>query len=155
MANKLSIATCNISGLNDITKREAVFTWFRAQQYDIVMLQETHCHLKWDGYRWSREWDGQSVWSRGINRSRGWGVGVGWGGVGGWVGGGGGGGGGWGVGVGVLPYYLMVDIDTTLAIHRLTVMGGTTSYWWLQIQINQYICPKCWIWQGEIYCKHK
>ena len=71
MANKLSTATCNISGLNGITKRKAVFTWVRAQQYDIVMLQETHCHLKRDEYRWSREWDGQSVWSRGANRSRG------------------------------------------------------------------------------------
>ena len=35
------------------------------------MLQETHCHLKRDEYRWSREWDGQSLWSRGTNRSRG------------------------------------------------------------------------------------
>ena len=29
-------------------------------------------------------------------------------------------------GVGGLPYYLIVDIDITLAIHRLTVMGGTS-----------------------------
>lgn len=71
MTNKLSIASCNISGLNDATKRKSVFTWLRSQNYDIVMLQETHCHLKRDEYRWSREWDGQSLWSRGTNRSRG------------------------------------------------------------------------------------
>ena len=35
------------------------------------MLQETHCYLKRDELRWSREWDGQSLWSWATNLTRG------------------------------------------------------------------------------------
>ena len=71
MASHLTVATCNISGLKSDTKRHTVFNWLRSQKCDIIFLQGTHCHLKKDEYRWSREWDGQSIWSRGTNKSRG------------------------------------------------------------------------------------
>ena len=67
----LNVASCNISGLREESKRRSLFLWLRKQNCDIVFLQETHCHLKKDEYKWSREWDGQSLWSRGTNRSKG------------------------------------------------------------------------------------
>ena len=60
MANKLFV----------LPKRKSVFTWLRSQNYDIIMLVETHCHLKRDECSLSREWDCQSLWIRGTNRSR-------------------------------------------------------------------------------------
>lgn len=69
--NSLNVVSCNISGLKDDTKRKAVWTYLRENNFDIVFLQETHCHLKKDEKKWALEWDGQSLWSRGTNRSRG------------------------------------------------------------------------------------
>ena len=69
--NKLSVATCNVRGLKQDKKRHNVFKWFREKNCDIIFMQETHCHLRRDEYKWSKEWDGQSIWSRGTNRSRG------------------------------------------------------------------------------------
>ncbi len=57
--------------MRDQIKRKTVFNWLRNLQLDIVFLQETHCHLKKEEYRWGKEWDGQTIWSRGTNRSRG------------------------------------------------------------------------------------
>ncbi len=71
MSHKLSIATINISGLSDDKKRKTVFTYLRQHNYDIVFLQETHCHLNREAKKWSLEWDGQSLWSMGTKRSRG------------------------------------------------------------------------------------
>ena len=39
-----------------------------------MFLQETHCHLKKDEIKWSKEWsksDKDSLWSRGTSRSKG------------------------------------------------------------------------------------
>ena len=71
MANSIKVATCNISGLRLKSKRQSVFNWLRQLNYDIIFLQETHCHLKQEVHKWSREWDSQCFWSRGTNRSRG------------------------------------------------------------------------------------
>ena len=69
--NKLSLATFNVNGLKDRKKRKALFTKFRASNYDIIFLQETHCHHKQEKKVWSLEWDGQSIWSLGSNHSKG------------------------------------------------------------------------------------
>jgi exonuclease III len=45
--------------------------WLQRANYDVILLQETHCHLKRHEKQWGLEWGGQSVWSRGTNRSRG------------------------------------------------------------------------------------
>ena len=68
---RLRLATCNISGLRNDKKRRAVFEWLRTCNYDVIFMQETHCHLKQDEKRWGLEWDGQSIWSRGTSKSRG------------------------------------------------------------------------------------
>ena len=67
----LHVATLNVSGLRNDKKRKSVFTWLRSLGYDVIFLQETHCHLRRDEKRWSLEWDGQSIWSKGTNKSRG------------------------------------------------------------------------------------
>ena len=71
MAKPLTFGSINISGLKDDKKRAAVFTWLRSLNFDVIFLQETHCHLKKDEKAWSREWGAQCFWSKGTNRSRG------------------------------------------------------------------------------------
>ena len=66
-----SLATCYVNGLKDRKKRKAFFTKFRASNYDIIFLQETHCHHRREQKLWSLEWDGQSIWSLGSNHSKG------------------------------------------------------------------------------------
>ena len=69
--NHLSVATCNVRGLKNKKKRKALFQWFQEQSLDIIFLQETHCHLRKEEYKWGREWKGMTYWSRGTSRSRG------------------------------------------------------------------------------------
>lgn len=69
--SRLSLATCNVNGLKNDKKRKAFFTLFRSSNYDIIFLQETHCHLRQEQTKWGMEWDGQSIWSMGSNKSRG------------------------------------------------------------------------------------
>ena len=71
MSNSINVVTCNISGLKDKKKRQAVFYWLKEKDYDIIFLQETHCHSKQEVHRWSQEWNGQCIWSKGTNRSKG------------------------------------------------------------------------------------
>ena len=60
-----------MSGLKNSKKRHNLFYWLRKRNSDIVFLQETHCHSSNFEYKWSREWDGQSVWAYGTNNSKG------------------------------------------------------------------------------------
>jgi exonuclease III len=69
--NSLTIATCNVNRLKNKKKRKAFFTYFRVSNYDIIFLQETHCHQRKEQKLWSLEWDGQSIWSLGSNHSKG------------------------------------------------------------------------------------
>ena len=69
--NHLHLISLNVSGLQNDKKRRAVFNWLKTSNYDIIFLQETHCHLISEERRWSLEWDGQCIWSRGTNKSRG------------------------------------------------------------------------------------
>ena len=44
--NKLSMLSYNVRGLKDKTKRAGIFNWLQSKNSDILLLQETHCHLK-------------------------------------------------------------------------------------------------------------
>ena len=69
--NSLKLVSCNVNGMHDGKKRKALFTMLRSAKYDIIFLQETHCHSKHQQKCWSMEWDGQSIWSLGTNKSKG------------------------------------------------------------------------------------
>ena len=70
----MHILSLNVRGLRDNTKRGNMFEWLKGQKADVVFLQETHCHLKKDAVKWSREWSNDpndSIWSLGTTRSKG------------------------------------------------------------------------------------
>ena len=75
MANQnIHILSLNVRGLRDYTKRQNIFKWLKGKDPDIVFLQETHCHLKKDVLKWSKEWSGSTnhnYWSLGTSRSKG------------------------------------------------------------------------------------
>ena len=52
-------------------KKRAVYIFLRSKQCDIIFLQETHCHLKKEEFRWGKEWEGQNYWSKGTSHSKG------------------------------------------------------------------------------------
>ena len=70
----LNIITFNVNGLASgdgrVPKKRKIFTWLKAHQCDIVLLQETHCtdslqHIV------AHEWGGDSFFSNGSSDSRG------------------------------------------------------------------------------------
>ena len=67
----LHLVSLNVNGLQNDTKRRAIFNWLRSSKYDIIFLQETHCHLGRDEKRWSLEWDGKCIWNGYTCKSRG------------------------------------------------------------------------------------
>ena len=71
MANPLTFGSINISGLKDNKNRLAAFAWLHSLDFDVIFIQETHCHLRKEEKNWSREWGSQCFWSRGTNNSRG------------------------------------------------------------------------------------
>ena len=50
--NNLKIITLNVRGLRDMTKRDALLSWFASEDVDIVALQETHCVSKSELENW-------------------------------------------------------------------------------------------------------
>ena len=74
MANSFTIATCNISGLQNVKTRFAIFNWLKTLNINIIFLQETHCRDSEDESdidKWKNEWGCRSEWSPGTSRSRG------------------------------------------------------------------------------------
>ena len=71
MAQNLKFVSLNVRGLKDARKLNAILYWLRKQNFDVISLQETHCHCRKEEYCWGKEWDGQSVWGWGTNRSKG------------------------------------------------------------------------------------
>ena len=69
MKETLTIVSYNVRGIRDVKKRQGIFNYVR--NHDVVFLQETHCHFKQEEYRWSKEWGGLSLWSRGSSNSKG------------------------------------------------------------------------------------
>ena len=73
MDNTLTAATLNINGLQNNQKRKATFNWLKSLNFDIIYLQETHCHTRKDVKKWSHEWGPgkNSIWSNGSSNSKG------------------------------------------------------------------------------------
>ena len=58
----LTIASLNVRGLRDNTKRREMFNWLRAKDFSIYMLQEVHCTENTNP-AWSAEWGYQAIFS--------------------------------------------------------------------------------------------
>ena len=73
MDNTLTAATLNINGLQNNQKRKATFNWLKSLNFDVIYLQETHCHTRKDVKKWSHEWGPgkNSIWSTGSSNSKG------------------------------------------------------------------------------------
>ena len=71
MSDSIAILSYNVRGLKDKKKRLAVYDFLKTKKIDVILLQETHCHLKQEEYRWGREWGGVSLWSKGTGNSKG------------------------------------------------------------------------------------
>lgn len=75
----LRVATVNANGLR--RARQRLMPFFEAvisQNYDIVIIQETHCSSDEEAAQWMRitggpgmHWKGQAFWSHGTSASRG------------------------------------------------------------------------------------
>ena len=60
----LKLATLNVRGLRNQTKRQFLFSFLEQQNLDIIALQEVHFSSQ-DIEKWGNEWEGQSFWHRG------------------------------------------------------------------------------------------
>ncbi len=58
----LTIASLNVRGLRDNTKRREVFNWLRRKQTSIYMLQEVHYTEKSNDL-WAAEWGYRTIFS--------------------------------------------------------------------------------------------
>ena len=58
----LKIASLNVRGLRDNTKRREMFTWFRTKHFSMYMLQEVH-YTENINHVWSAEWGYQAIFS--------------------------------------------------------------------------------------------
>ena len=67
----LNIVSYNVRGLRNNKKRLALYEWVKEKEYEIILLQETHCHLKKETIKWGKEWKGKSIWCKGTSRSKG------------------------------------------------------------------------------------
>ena len=71
MANtNYSLLSLNVRGLNNFSKRKAVFRWLDKSKFDIIFLQETHTTARLESI-WRREWSGPVFFSHGSGNSRG------------------------------------------------------------------------------------
>lgn len=71
MANtNYSLLSLNVRGLNNFSKRKAVFRWLEKSKFDIILLQETHTTSQLESL-WRREWSGPIFFSHGTGNSRG------------------------------------------------------------------------------------
>jgi len=62
----VSIATLNVRGLTDQTKRTTLFRFLRQQRYDVIALQETFCADAGEAQWWSQQWSdkpSRSFWT--------------------------------------------------------------------------------------------
>lgn len=60
----------NVNGLLADAKRRAIFARVRKENYDFVLLQETHASLEKEAL-WQAEWGGRIYFSNGRSNSRG------------------------------------------------------------------------------------
>ena len=67
---KLRLASLNVRGLKDPTKRRQIFQYCKEKQFDVILLQETHLQ-KEDEYFVRSIWGGDIFHSYGENNARG------------------------------------------------------------------------------------
>ena len=65
----IKIISINVRGLGDVTKRRAIFNFYR-KRGDIVCLQETHSTDSVEVI-WTSEWQGDIIFSHGTSKARG------------------------------------------------------------------------------------
>ena len=66
----ISIASINVNGLRDNTKRETILDYFIRKEIHIILLQETHSE-QYDKSVWRKQWPGEIHFSHGSRLSRG------------------------------------------------------------------------------------
>lgn len=64
------LVSFNVRGLRDRTKRKHLFHIFRKRNYDVILLQETHCTTS-DIAVWTAQWGGDLYCCCGTSRARG------------------------------------------------------------------------------------
>lgn len=70
LVEPLKLMSLNVNGLRSPAKRRAIFKTAREGNYDMVLLQETHCTSE-EERLWKTEWGGQMLCSHGVSNSRG------------------------------------------------------------------------------------
>lgn len=70
----LNLASLNVCGMRDVSKRGWMFDWVRQHNIDIFLCQETHCRSLVEGRVWEKEWGGRAFWSFGFGHSLGVGI---------------------------------------------------------------------------------
>ena len=65
---EFKIASQNVRGLNNLSKRVAIFNWFKNKNFDIIFLQETFSSNH-DEQLWQSEWEGPIYFSHGSKHS--------------------------------------------------------------------------------------
>ena len=68
------IASINVNGIKNIKKRDFIFNWLKTKQYDVILLQQTHCTNDFESNIWANEWAGLSFWSHCNKASKGVGI---------------------------------------------------------------------------------
>jgi exonuclease III len=61
MAN-MCITSLNVRGINEISKRNTVYTWIKENKYDICFLQETYC-TEAVKTQFDKHWKGDAIHS--------------------------------------------------------------------------------------------
>ena len=57
--SNISTVTYNCHGLNDLSKRQKLFSWSDSQEFDVILLQETFCTKTSDPH-FKAGWKGNS-----------------------------------------------------------------------------------------------
>ena len=72
--NNINIASLNVRGFRDVSKRFKVFNMVNFESIDILFLQETHCSNIKEGKQWESKFNGKIFGSFGGKHSRGVGI---------------------------------------------------------------------------------
>ncbi len=62
MKSEISIVSLNVRGINDVNKRNSVYTWLKENKYDVCLLQETFC-TNVTRSKYDKTWKGESIHS--------------------------------------------------------------------------------------------
>lgn len=62
MARNINVSSLNVRGLNNVAKRNTIYTWIKENKFDIILLQETY-FTKTNIAQCNKEWKGDSFHS--------------------------------------------------------------------------------------------